>query len=259
MKNLIILKLGGSVITEKDLSEPKINRENLNRLSSEIAKAYFEESMKLIIVHGAGSFGHPIVKRTGIHEGITHPDQVFSFAQTQLLQNKLNSAVCEILQYHKLPVIPFQPSASAIMKDKRLISINDELIISMVELSLIPVLFGVPAFDKGQKCSILSGDQIIVHLANVLKPQKIIFTTNVDGILGKDQEVIEKITKNNFEEIKENFYQAKYDDVTGSMAGKISELLTLSGIKSHIINGNTKDILYNILKGKEVRGTIIEF
>jgi len=259
MENLIILKLGGSVITEKDLSEPKINRENLNRLSKEIAKAYFEQSMNLIIVHGAGSFGHPIVKRTGIHEGITRPDQVFSFAQTQLLQNKLNSEVCEILQYHKLPVIPIQPSASAIMENKRLISISDEVIKSMTELTLIPVLFGVPAFDKGQKCSILSGDQIIVHLAKIMKPQKIIFTTNVDGILGKDQQLIDKITKDNFEKIKENFYQAKYDDVTGSMAGKIAELLTISGIQSHIINGNTKDILYNILKGNEVRGTIIEF
>ncbi len=228
-------------------------------MGSEIAKAYFEESFKLIIVHGAGSYGHPIVKRTGIDEGISRPDQVFSFAQTQLLQNKLNSEVCEILQYYKLPVIPIQPSASAIMENKRLISINDDLIKSLVELSLIPVLFGVPAFDKAQKCSILSGDQITVYLAKSMKPQKIIFTTNVDGIITKNQDIIEKISRNNFDSIKENFYKAKYDDVTGSMAGKIGELLTLTGIKSYIINGNTKNIVYNILKGNKVRGTIIEF
>ncbi|NVM55273.1 MAG: isopentenyl phosphate kinase family protein [Candidatus Helarchaeota archaeon] len=259
MTELILLKIGGSVITEKDVAEPTINTKNLRRICKEIAEAYKNNSFKLVIVHGAGSFGHPIVKRTGIHEGITRPDQVISFARTQVLQNILNSEVCQTLQEFNLPAIPIQPSASAIMDKKRLISFNHELIKNLLELSLIPVLFGVPAFDKSQKCSILSGDQIIVFLAKTLNPQKIIFASNVDGILGKDQNLIEEITEDNYDEIKNSLYDATYDDVTGSMAGKISELKNIIGIKSYLINGNKPDLIKKILQGKEVRGTIIEF
>ena len=259
MVDLILLKIGGSIITKKDTKEPRINKENLKRICNEIAEGYNHKPRKLMIIHGAGSYGHPIVKRTGIHEGITRPDQIFSFAETQLLQNILNSEVCQALQDVRLPAIPVQPSASAIMENKRLVSINHELINDLLDLSLIPVLFGVPAFDTSQKCSILSGDQIIVYLATKLKPQKIIFATNVDGILGKDNKVIEKISQENYEEIKDSFYETSYDDVTGSMAGKIAELKNLIGIKSYIINGNKKGLISDILKEKKVRGTLIEF
>jgi len=259
MSDLVLLKIGGSIITQKDISEPKINQPNLERICEEIAESYQSGNFKLVIVHGAGSFGHPIVKRTGIHEGITRPNQVFSFAQTQLLQNRLNYEVCNMLQELKLPAIPVQPSASAIMNNKRIESLNHELVKHLVELSLIPVLFGVPAFDKTQKCSILSGDQIIVYLADKLDPQRIIFASNVDGIIASDGNLVEKITLENFDEIKKSFYVAGYDDVTGAMAGKISELKQLSPIKAFIVNGNSSGLIKDILLGKEVRGTTIEF
>ncbi len=259
MADLILLKIGGSIITQKDISEPLINEPNLERICEEIADGYKTGDFRLVIVHGAGSFGHPIVKKTGIHEGITRPNQVYSFAQTQLLQNKLNYEVCNVLQELKLPAIPLQPSASAIMNNKRIDSLNHELVKHLVDLSLIPVLFGVPAFDKTQKSSILSGDQIIVYLARKLNPQRIIFASNVDGIIGTDGNLVQHINSENFEEIKKSFYTAEYDDVTGAMAGKISELKQLSPIKAFIINGNTSGLIQDILLGKEVRGTTIEF
>jgi isopentenyl phosphate kinase len=259
MKDLILLKLGGSVLTLKERDAPQINEANLRRIGREIAESYRAGNFNLVIIHGAGSYGHPIVKRTGIHEGITREDQIFSFAETQLLQNELNCEVCRLLQEFELPAIPIQPSASAVMKAKRLISLQFDLIKSMVSLSLIPVLFGVPAFDTVQKCSILSGDQIVVYLAKHLHPHTIVFASNVDGIFGKDQELVETISTANYAEVQDYFYNASYADVTGSMGGKIAELKALKGIKSHLINGNTPELIKNILKGKKVRGTTIEF
>ncbi|MFX1297985.1 MAG: isopentenyl phosphate kinase [Promethearchaeota archaeon] len=259
MNDLIFLKIGGSIITKKETHEPTIDTKNLKRICQEIADGYQNASCKLLIVHGAGSFGHPIVKQTGIHKGITRPDQLFSFAKTQLLQNILNSKVCQTLQAFQLPAIPLQPSATAIMENRRLVSYNYELVKSLIDLSLIPVLFGVPAFDKSQKCSILSGDQIVGYLAGKLNPQKIIFATNVDGILDKNQKLIERVTKDNFEEIQKYVYKTNYDDVTDSMGGKLSELRPLLGIKAYIINGTINNLIRDILVGKSVRGTCIEF
>jgi len=117
MEDLVILKLGGSVITDKKSETPKVDFDNLNRLAKEIATY----KGKLILIHGAGSYGHQIVKRTGIHKGIENQDQVIAFAETQRLQNELNCIVTKALINNDIPAIPCQASSTAIMESKRLI------------------------------------------------------------------------------------------------------------------------------------------
>ena len=50
---LTILKLGGSVITDKHSETPKVDFSNLNRLADEIAKARPD---RLIFMHGEGKW-----------------------------------------------------------------------------------------------------------------------------------------------------------------------------------------------------------
>ncbi|NYZ79631.1 amino acid kinase, partial [Candidatus Micrarchaeota archaeon] len=164
MSDVVILKLGGSVITDKKSETPKVNFENLTRLAGEVASY----KKPLILIHGAGSYGHQIVKRTGIHKGITNAEQVIAFAETQRLQNELNSIVCAELIKRGVPAIPVQASASAVMKGGRLISMDVNAISGFLDVGLVPVLYGVPAYDETQKCSILSGDQIAPFLAEKL-------------------------------------------------------------------------------------------
>ena len=64
-KEIILLKFGGSLITDKRSDEPKINSANINS----IGKILTVENYDIIIVHGAGSFGHPIAKKFGILNG----------------------------------------------------------------------------------------------------------------------------------------------------------------------------------------------
>jgi len=63
---LTILKLGGSVITDKHSETPKVDFSNLNRLADEIAKARPE---RLIFMHGAGSYERVLVKKSDIVGG----------------------------------------------------------------------------------------------------------------------------------------------------------------------------------------------
>lgn len=114
MKNLIILKIGGSVITDKFSKKPKVNLKNLKRISKEIALAYDPKRFSLILIHGAGSYGHLKVKKTGIDKGIKNREQLRSFAQTQRLQNELNTIFTKYLINENLPAIPFQASANAL-------------------------------------------------------------------------------------------------------------------------------------------------
>jgi isopentenyl phosphate kinase len=55
----VILKLGGSAITEKGAYEGVVKEDALLRIAKEVS----QYRGKMIIVHGAGSFGHNLCKK----------------------------------------------------------------------------------------------------------------------------------------------------------------------------------------------------
>lgn len=264
MKELVILKIGGSVITDKKSETPKVDFSNLNRIAKEVADAYASEKFRLILIHGAGSYGHQIVKKTGIGKGISTKQQLVDFAETQKLQNELNCIVTESLIKNSLPAIPCQASSSAVMNSVKLVSMDLSAIKGFLEIGLVPVLYGVPAYDKKQKCSILSGDEIAPYLAKKLKAKKIIHGTDVDGIFtsdpkkDKNAKLIPLVTEKNFENVKKSLSGSTHVDVTGGMLGKVSELLEVArlGIESQIVNALVDGNIKKALQGEKF-GTII--
>jgi isopentenyl phosphate kinase len=259
---LIILKLGGSVITDKHSDVPKVDFSNLDRLADEIAKARPRE---LIFMHGAGSYGHVIVKKTGIGAGIKTKEQVLAFAETQRLQNELDSIVCKALIERGVPAIPVQASASAVMDKGRLASMDTEAIRGMLDTGLVPVLYGVPAYDRDQKCSILSADQIAPYLALKLGAKRIIHGTNVDGVFtgdpnkNHDAKLIPEITSKNFDQVRQWLTGSTAIDVTGGMFGKVKECMDVAkdGVESFLVNALKPDYVRKALSGEKVMGTVI--
>ncbi|VVB76788.1 Isopentenyl phosphate kinase [uncultured archaeon] len=261
MEELLILKIGGSVITDKFSEMPSVNDKNLDSVSGEIALAY-KKHMPLIIVHGAGSYGHVIVKRTGIDRGIETDDQLAEFAETQRLQNELNCIVTKRFIEKGIPAMPCQPSASAVMASGKLLHMDTSAIEGLIRIGMVPVLYGVPAYDETQKCSILSGDEIAPYLATNLKAGKIIHATNVDGVFTSDPNIdpdarlIPEINSENIKEVKNWLAGSTATDVTGGMFRKVSELLDI-GIESQIVNALTPGNVSKAILGKEVTCTII--
>lgn len=262
MTELLILKLGGSVITDKHSDIPKVDFSNLNRLADEIARA---KPKKLIFLHGAGSYGHVEVKKSGIGGGIKTWEQVLAFAEIQRLQNELDSIVCKALIERGVPAIPCQASASAITEWGRLVAMDIEVIRGLLGIGMVPVLYGVPAYDRNQKCSILSADQIAPYLALKLGAKKIIHGTNVDGVFTGDPnrdpnaKLIPEITTKNFDEIKKWLTGSTAIDVTGGMFGKVSECMDAakSGVESLLVNALKPDYVRKALIGERVIGTVI--
>ena len=131
-----------------------------------------------------------------------------------------------------------------------------------IEIGIIPVLYGAPAYDKAQKCSILSGDQIAPYLAIKLNSKRIIHATDVDGVFtsdpkkNPDAELISEVNNKNISEVKDWLTGSTATDVTGGMFGKVSELLEI-GIESQIFNALTPGNIIKVLKGERV-GTIIK-
>ncbi len=197
MNFLIILKLGGSIITRKDVATPTLNYENISRIAKEISASTHE---KLIIVHGAGSFGHPYANKYGIGDEIKDDHDLWKkmmgFSITQHSVRELNNVICEYLRTHGVLSTSVQPSSFILTKNKRIFSANLDLIRKYLDLGFIPVIYGDVVLDSNEsiKVAVLSGDQIVKHLAENLKPERVIMASDVDGVYTKDPKKIRMLS-----------------------------------------------------------------
>ncbi len=262
---MIILKLGGSIITKKEAKKPLIDYDNLDRISKEIASS---SSDKLIIVHGAGSFGHPFAKEYEIGSRIKNEEDFafkkLGFCVTQSWVKKLNTHVCDSLRENGVLAVSIQPSSFIITKNKRIYSCNLDLINKYLELGFVPVIYGdvVPDLDESVKICVLSGDQIIKYLGENLKPTRVILGSDVDGIYTKDPkkysdaELMNTVTSCN-DLVAEGSLNV---DVTGGMNGKLTELIELAqlGVESEIINAGKDNFVKRALNHEKGIGTIIK-
>ena len=261
----VILKIGGSLIAPKERKTPEIDLEALDRIAAEITEAWTERAGEtaFVIVHGAGSYGHLIVKATGIDRGLQKPDDRLAMARTQRLQNELNQIVTGAFVNRSVPAFPFQFSSHAVLRSGRLHSASVEALRGLVAWGLVPVTFGVPAFDESRGCSILSGDQITPFIARELDAGLVVHATDVDGVYTADPKadpgatVIPEISAWNLESVRECLAGSAATDVTGGMRRKVEELQALgrAGIPSVILSGRRPGAIRDALLGRETGGT----
>ncbi|HMK54656.1 MAG TPA: isopentenyl phosphate kinase [Methanobacteriaceae archaeon] len=262
---MIILKLGGSVITRKEEIRPTLDQENLQRISQEIADSKVE---KILIVHGAGSYGHPHAHEYGIGNQIENNQDLtqkkMGFSITHQSVQMLNLEVCRALINEDIPAVPISPSSFIKTDKKRITDFKIDLINEYLDLGLVPVLYGDVVLDSDLKIkmAVLSGDQILQYVATKLAARRVILGTDVDGIFDRNPkkhpqaQLIPTVTSQD----DLNFLEgAQTTDVTGGMSGKVEELLKLAqkGIESEIINIDKKELLKRALRGEDVVGTRI--
>ncbi len=258
-KPLIILKIGGSVITDRNHESPRFRTKIFKRIASEIAEAYRSNNFQLLLIHGAGSFGHPIVKKTGINQGLKEAADLIAFGETQRLQTILNSNVVRHLLEEGLPAFPFQSSVSAIMKAGHFVSMDTKALKGLLNLGMVPVLNGVPAYDLQQGCSILSGDQLAGYLYTQFSAKMVLHGTNVKGVYSADpfkDPGAHFLSKVDLKNLPHGISGSSVTDVTGGMQKKIEELLTV-GAGGQIFDATAAGNVLRVLSGETVGTTIL--
>lgn len=257
-----VVKLGGSVVTDKASTELRVREELVLRVGREIAEA---APRPLVVVHGAGSFGHQIVERTRLHEGLGSGATLLDWAETQRLQYELDARIASALVAAGLPAVPCQASASAVMRGRTLERMDVEALALMVERGAVPLLYGVPAVDLEQGCSILSGDQIAPYVAKALGIGLVVHGTDVDGVFDADPATvpaarrIDHVHPGNWGEVRARLAGSRATDVTGGMAGKVSALIRLAseGVRSRIVDARIPGRVAAALRGEPV-GTLVD-
>ncbi|WP_445476217.1 isopentenyl phosphate kinase [Methanococcoides methylutens] len=250
--DITILKIGGSVITDKNSEDGLAWEEEIVRIAREISG--FEG--KLIIVHGAGSFGHPQAKRYSLTEGFHAEGAVV----THKAVKSLNRIVVDILDDEGVNAIAVHPMGCTVAKAGRISEMYLGSIRLMLEKGLVPVLHGDVVMDTEKGVSIVSGDQVIPYLATTLGASRIGVGSAANGVLDDNGNTIPFITSDNFEEVKGYIGGSAGTDVTGGMLGKVLEMLELgkaSSITSYIFNATVAGNVSSFLNGENI-GTAIK-
>ncbi|XP_058194618.1 isopentenyl phosphate kinase [Rhododendron vialii] len=313
-----IVKLGGAAITWKNDFE-RIS-ENLEIVSRQLRQAMmvsttssgkvlgmdwskrpgFEEtscvvddfsfqpdlhSSHFIVVHGAGSFGHFQASKSGVHKGgLNQPLVKAGFVATRISVTSLNLEIVRALAREGVPSIGMSPFACGWLTcEKNIASADVSMVAKAIDSGFVPVLHGDAVLDTSQGCTILSGDVIIRHLAELLKPEFVVFLTDVLGVydrpptepnavLLREIEVREdgkwSVVKPTFENLNKRVeFTVAAHDTTGGMVTKISEAAMIAklGIDVYIVQVATSHSL-RALSGElkdnipeDWLGTVIRF
>lgn len=254
MRNLIVLKLGGSVITDKKV--PYSYREaEVRRLGEELASNW---PKPLIVVHGGGSFGHGVAAEYSVREGYRETRQVKGFIKTVAAMRELNGKVVSSLTESGLPAIGMSSSSVFITNSGRIATCALDAVLSALDIGLVPVLNGDAVFDRTLKFTILSGDQIAIYLAERLNAQRLIFAIDVDGVYASNAQTGSRILMPELsEKTHKTIRYADSHDVTGGLAAKIEEAFRAleSGVEVIVLNGLAKGRMEAAISGQKTTGT----
>jgi len=247
-KELAIVKLGGSLITQKE-KPLTINLQVIDAIGNALSKS----DNPLILVHGGGSFGHYFADKYGL---TTKPSKVSAegVSKTRMSMLELNLKILNCLDKHGLNPYPLPPSnfVQLSIKEKR------KLFLALVDYGLTPVTYG-DVLLKSKGFYVLSGDEITRMLSEALKPIRVIFLLNVDGIfrdLNQPDSLIEELKPEDLTKIQVKSIDM---DVTGGMRIKVKEAIRMAkdGIDVMFINGTNQERILRALKGELLKGTLI--
>lgn len=258
----VVLKVGGSVITDKN-EKLRAKTEVMNRLAEEIQRATVQN---LVIVHGGGSFGHPMAQEYAIKDGFKEKSQIIGFAETHHVMTVLNGLFMDALVWHSIPAVSITPSSCVITKNRRIECFEEAQLKMLVKMGFLPVMYGDTVLDSELGFTILSGDQLISYIATRYNAERIIMGIDVDGLydanpkVEKSAKMFTHLTSEELKKLQNKLGKSTGCDVTGGMFGKINELLPAieNGIPVEIVNAAKPNYIYRALRGEKVEGTLIE-
>ena len=260
-KDLIFLKLGGSLITDKSKTETPLE-DRIRLLLSELCTFRDEDpDTRLLLGHGSGSYGHHAAARYGTRNGVKDKEGWFGFVEVWRSARKLNEIVLSIGKDLNLPLISFPPSAAIMARGQQVETWNTSPITQALQSGIIPVVYGDVVFDQELGGTILSTEELFFHLAKELKPSRVLLAGIEKAVFADfpvNQKAIRHIDKN---ALLDDFLQGSQNqDVTGGMRSKVSQMQALcrqsEACQVEIFRATNAGELLQALKGQH-SGTII--
>ncbi len=249
--NLALIKLGGSVVTFKD-RPLAANTDAIENISKVLAAL----DTPMILVHGGGSFGHYWSVQYDMHTKPGHYDphgvSVVHESMIALNQIIVNSLIRAGLNPYGVP-----PSVFA--ADHTPLAARIKQIYSMAKARVTPLTFGDVVHSEGSKYSILSGDSLMTMLAKALRPSRVIFAIDVDGIY-RDVRTRDLLSEINASSNNVRFSKGAVGDVTGGMQRKVTEAFKIAsyGMDVLMVSGLRPERIAEAVRGRLSVGTVVK-
>src|SRR3989344_5224165 len=214
---MILIKLGGSIITnkEKPLSPRKKTIENIVKHLKKIDEP-------LVIVHGGGSFGHYWSVKYNMHtKPIKYNTHGVSIVKNSMIE--LNKIILDIFLKNKLN--PYCLPPTDFMSGNK------------------PITNKIKEIDK-----------IMTHLSKILKPRLCIFALNEDGLYSdlKSKKLIRELKGENPIISKNNMDVTGGMTRKVEEATNISKM----GMNVFFVNGNKPERIVKAIKNRKFEGTV---
>jgi len=263
LKPLVVIKLGGSALTDKNrMFTPRIIE--IHRAASQLAQ--LSPKFSLIVVHGAGSYGHIPVKTWHLEHGFTSRSQLEGLAATKGRLLEWESKFTQVFLKHHVPLVPVLASDFIITRNGRITSANLQPLQNLLNLGCVPSTGGDIVSDLSRGFAVLSGDQLAAYLAIKMRASHLIFGTDVDGIFNANPKhtptavLLTKLTPDAALKAAALAEAIDTPDVTGGMAGKIREATPAAskGITVQFINLTKDRRLAKAMLSQKTTGTVIQ-
>lgn len=261
MAELIFLKLGGSLITDK--TRPFTARpEKLADLAGQIAAARrANPGLTILLGHGSGSFGHTVAREYATRQGVSGAPQRYwqGFSRVWYQASALNRLVMEALQTAGEDALTFSPVSAVIARQGKVTHWNLAPLQRALASGILPVIHGDVVFDEVLGGTILSTEDLFAHLAPILRPARILLAGLERGVWAdypSRARLVEKISPATYEQIRAGVGASQGADVTGGMDSKVSQMLALAeqipGLQAQIFSGDEPGLLARALQGEAV-------
>ena len=264
MRPCVVVKWGGGLITNKSTMKT-VNAEVIDALAEEV-RTVINNGVDVLLVHGAGSFGHLRAKQYRLADGhiegfndgeMTQGDAVKAVQQDML---ELNDRVMDALTAHDVSAVRWSPHRWV---NGTGLNFNADLeVFRTAPHGIVVVTYGdVVPCEPPRMFGILSGDDLVARLAKeVERVTRVVFAMGgVDGVLrsppvdGFEQDLIEVLTPSTAFEGE----HAAHMDVTGGIGLKVHRGFEAArdGCEVILVNGEVRGRLADACLGNSVVGT----
>lgn len=260
---IVVIKYGGSAMTDERIKEMVIQDIVLLKLVG----------LKPVIVHGGGKSITRMLSRLGketsFSKGLRVTDEETAGIAEMVLSGSINKHIVQSIQNHGINAVGISGKDADTLKAKKHLAdgqdvgfvgdiekVNIGLVSSLIDNDFIPVIAPIGTDSEGNTYNI-NADYAAASVAGSLKAEKLVFLTDVEGILKDVSDPASIIRRLNADQAEDYI---KKGIISGGMIPKAQCCIQgiREGVRSvHILDGRTEhSILLEVYTDRGI-GTMV--
>ncbi len=260
----VVIKYGGSAMVDTRIRDLMMKDIAVLKLLG----------IEIVLVHGGGPFINEYLKKFNkqpeFKEGLRVTDAETMDVVEMVLSGKINKEIVNDIQKAGIPAVGISGKDGLTLKAKKLISngldlgfvgdiekVDTKLIDTLLDADFLPVIAPVGRDEEGNTYNI-NADYAAVAIASALSAQKLVFVTDVAGVMEDVDDPNSLIKQMTVDQAKENIENGI---ISGGMIPKVECCIDAveQGVNTvHIIDGRVEHSMLLEIFTQEGIGTMFK-